>query len=177
MKSKARDKRAKVLAGNKKFEFRIEWLIPVAVLIVGVAFVVWPRNGEGKLSFGSKIGTYERVKATDGKVVLPVAELDDFKARYYAYKFPEKTVFFFALKSSDGVVRAAFDSCDVCFKERKGYRQEGDLMICNNCDQVFPSERINLEKGGCNPAPLERKIVGNELVINVADIYEGLRYF
>ena len=177
MKDKSKDKRDKVLAGNKKFEFRIEWLIPIAILIVGVAFIAWPRNAEGKLSFGDKGAAYERVKAEDGKVVLAVADFADFKAKYYAYKFPEKTVFFFVLKSSDGVVRVAFDSCDVCFRELKGYRQEGDRMVCNNCGQVFPSERINIEKGGCNPAPLERTTVGDQLVINVADIYEGVRYF
>ena len=93
MKDKSRDKRDKVLAGNKKFEFRIEWLIPVAILIVGIAFIAWPRNSEGKLRFGASGASHKRVKAEDGKVILPVADLDDYKARYYAYKFPEKTVF------------------------------------------------------------------------------------
>ena len=79
--------------------------------------------------------------------------------------------------SSDGVVRAAFDACDVCFREKKGYSQDGDLMVCNNCGLVFPSERINIEKGGCNPAPLERKTVGNNVLISVSDIYKGLKFF
>jgi uncharacterized membrane protein len=86
-------------------------------------------------------------------------------------------VYFFVLKSSDGVIRAAFDSCDVCFRERKGYRQEGDLMICNNCGQAFPSVRINIEKGGCNPAPLERTTLGSDVVLQVSNIYRGVGYF
>ena len=75
------------------------------------------------------------------------------------------------------MVRAAFDACDVCYAAKKGYRQEGNFMVCNNCGQKFISTRINEVRGGCNPAPLERKIVGDKLVIATADILTGARYF
>ncbi len=81
------------------------------------------------------------------------------------------------MKSSDGVMRAAFDACDVCFREKKGYRQEGDVMVCNNCGQRFPSTKINVLKGGCNPAPLGRTVQGDSLVINASDIEQGGWYF
>jgi len=177
MSNSAKNKRDKVLKGNKKFEFRWEWLIPIVIVIIGVVFVVWPRNEEGRLGLGSASASYKRVKAKDGVVSIPVSTFDDYKARYFVYKFPEKSVYFFVLKSSDGVIRAAFDSCDVCFRERKGYRQEGDLMICNNCGQAFPSVRINIEKGGCNPAPLERTTLGSDVVLQVSNIYRGVGYF
>ena len=168
------DKRQKVLAGNKKFEFRIEWLIPLAVVVAGVLIIVWPRNSEGPSRAG---GSHSRVKANDGIVAFPVSTFDDQKAKYYTYKFPEKSVNFFVLKSSDGVVRVAFDACDVCFAARKGYQQSGDSVVCRNCGQVFPSNRINVEKGGCNPAPLERTVVDGDLIIKVTDLYAGLRFF
>ena len=111
-------------------------------------------------------------------VTVPVSTLDDGKAKYFSYKAPSgKTVKFFVLKSSDGVVRAAFDACDVCYQNKKGYRQEGDFMICNNCGQRFTSTRINEVRGGCNPAPLDRQVMGDKLVIAVADILTGERYF
>ena len=50
-------------------------------------------------------------------------------------------------------------------------------MICNNCGQTFPTNRINVEKGGCNPAPLKRTVANGQLIINVEDIYSGIRYF
>jgi uncharacterized membrane protein len=172
-----RQKRESVLKQNKKSGFRPEWLIPILILAAGIAFVAWPRTTDGKLKFGNSFVTYSRVKARDGKVSLPVREFDDGRARYYAYKFPEKTVLFFVLKSSDGVLRAAFDACDVCFHEKKGYRQDGDLMVCNNCGLTFPSVRINVEKGGCNPAPLQRNVVGDNLELLVTEIHKGERYF
>ena len=160
MKNPAQSKRDRVLNNNKRTGFRPEWLIPIVILAVGVTFIAWPRNPEGNLKFGNSFVSYKRAKAKDGKVVLPAADFDDGRAHYYAYKFPEKTVLFFVLKSQDGVIRAAFDACDVCFHEKKGYHQEGDLMVCNNCGQTFPSNRINVEQGGCNPAPLERQTAG-----------------
>ncbi len=111
-------------------------------------------------------------------VTFAISEYQDGRAKYYSYKAPGgKTIKFFVIKSSDGVIRAAFDACDVCYKSKKGYRKEGDFMVCNNCGQRFTSVKINEIRGGCNPAPLERKVVGDKLVIAVADILPGARYF
>ena len=69
---------------------------------------------------------------------------------------------YFVLKSSDGTVRAAFDACDVCYAQKKGYQQEGDEMVCGNCGQRFPSAQINEVEGGCNPSPIERTVKGQD---------------
>jgi uncharacterized membrane protein len=50
-------------------------------------------------------------------------------------------------------------------------------MVCRNCGQRFASVKVNEIKGGCNPAPLERTVVGNKLVIKTADILQGVQYF
>ncbi len=120
---------------------------------------------------------YAAVQATDGVINWPLNTFDDGKAHYYSFVNSGKAIDFFVLKSSDGVVRAAFDACDVCFGAHKGYRQQGDLMICNNCGQQFPSIKINELKGGCNPSPLERIVEGDALVIRSADIATGAGYF
>jgi uncharacterized membrane protein len=106
-----------------------------------------------------------------------VSDLKDGKAHFYTIKAGGKTVNFFVMKSSDGIIRAAFDACDVCYREKKGYREEGDYMVCNNCGQRFPSRKINEVKGGCNPSPLNRTIVGNNVVLKVNDIQSGAFYF
>ena len=120
---------------------------------------------------------YTAVQATDGVINWPLTTFDDGQAHYYSFVDGGKSIDFFVLKSSDGVVRAAFDACDVCFGAHKGYRQQGDLMICNNCGQQFPSVKINEVRGGCNPGPLERTVVGTDLVIRSADIATGAGYF
>jgi uncharacterized membrane protein len=37
--------------------------------------------------------------------------------------------------------------------------------------------RVNEVKGGCNPAPLNRQVVGDAVMIKAADILEGKGYF
>lgn len=111
-------------------------------------------------------------------VTLPVATFADGAARFYRYTTTAgREVRFFVMKSSDGVVRAAFDACDTCYRERKGYHQEGDVMVCNNCRRMFRSVDINVLQGGCNPAPLERTVVGDQLVLTAASIELGAMYF
>jgi len=171
------DKRKKVLGENKKKRFRFELLIPILVLVIGGTWIIVKKAGGGNGSTGNTFVKYERIKADDGIVSLPLSNFEDGKAKYFRYKFPEKEIVFFVVKSGDGIVRAAFDACDVCYDAKKGYRQEGDIMVCNNCDQEFPTDRINVEKGGCNPSPLERSISGDQLVVQVSDLYKGIRYF
>ncbi len=120
---------------------------------------------------------YTLVLAEDGAVRLPLSALGDYKAHYYTYMNEGRPIEFFALKSQDGIVRAAFNACDVCFQAKKGYTQDGDDMVCNNCGRRFPADQINVVRGGCNPSPLDRTVEGDSLVIRVADVIRGQRYF
>ena len=72
---------------------------------------------------------------------------------------------------------AAFDACDVCFREKKGYDQDGEFMVCNNCGMRFHSSRINEVQGGCNPSPLTRVFDDKTITIKAKDIMAGRGYF
>jgi hypothetical protein len=120
---------------------------------------------------------YPLVVADGGVVRLPLSTFDDHKAHHYTYMHDEGPIEFFVLKSRDGVVRAAFNACDVCYESRKGYTQEGDVMVCNNCGRRFPADQINVLHGGCNPSPLDRTVQGDTLIISEEDIASGLDYF
>lgn len=117
------------------------------------------------------------VTAQDGVIKLAVSDVSDGQAHFYTYESAGKTIAFFVLKGADGVIRAAFDACDVCFPAKKGYHQEGDVMVCNNCGTRFPSVKINVETGGCNPAPLVDQTAGSVLTIQVAQLEAGAKYF
>ena len=117
------------------------------------------------------------VLSEDGQVQFPVSIFADGKARHYVYENDGIEVKFFILKSSDGVIRTAFDACDVCWRSGKGYEQKDDFMICRNCGMSFRSTGINVLRGGCNPAPLSSKIEGEELIISKSALNEGRGYF
>ncbi|GAB1535549.1 DUF2318 domain-containing protein [Geovibrio sp. ADMFC3] len=137
----------------------------LGVLVMSVAAWSWG---------GSKT---KEVKAKDGVVRIAVKDVNDGKAHYYHTKMNGKDVKFFLLKSSDGVIRAAFDACDVCYREKKGYSQQGDFMVCNNCGMKFHSRKINEVKGGCNPSPLVRTFDKDFVYIKTTDIATGAMYF
>ncbi|MFC2078420.1 DUF2318 domain-containing protein [Candidatus Bipolaricaulota bacterium] len=121
---------------------------------------------------------YPLVEAnTAGTVEFQLSTFDDYVARYYTYVHNGESIEFFVLKSEDGVVRAAFNACDVCYGALRGYSQNGQIMVCNNCGRQFPADRINIVQGGCNPSPLDRNVEGDYLVINVDDIIRGGSYF
>jgi uncharacterized membrane protein len=112
------------------------------------------------------------------QVIYSEKTFADGKTRHFTYKTGDGIVIrYFILKSSDGVIRAAFDACDVCWLENKGYSQKGDFMVCNNCGKRFPSTRINEIRGGCNPVPLRRGVENGNVIIKVADILDGKKYF
>ncbi len=143
-------------------------------LMFGITFIVPINDGNAAFNF---LGSHKKVKDIDGKILISLTDIDDGKAHYFQYKNDDTTVKFFVVKSGDGVIRAAFDACDVCFPSQKGYSQDEDFMICNNCGRRFHSSRINIVEGGCNPAPLSREVVADNLVLKVEDIIQGARYF
>ena len=111
------------------------------------------------------------ISPVNGILEIPVADVSDGKAHHFQVKSEDGTmVTFFVIKSADGILRAAIDACDVCYRSGLGYYQEGDKMVCKNCGQKFASNKINVIKGGCNPAPLDRTVVGEKLVIQMRDI-------
>ena len=120
---------------------------------------------------------YPLVEPENGAVRLTLATFDDHEAHHYTYMHEDQPIEFFVLKSEDGTVRAAFNACDVCFDSKKGYTQDGEFMVCNNCGRRFPADQINVVHGGCNPSPLTRVVEGDSLVIQVEDIVEGEDYF
>jgi uncharacterized membrane protein len=113
-----------------------------------------------------------------GHVSIPVNSVNDGKAHYFKVKADDGVdMEFFAVKSQDGIIRAAVNACDVCYRSGKGYIQDGNVMVCTNCGKRFPLDKINEVKGGCNPAPLERTIKGDNLVISMEQINANSWYY
>jgi uncharacterized membrane protein len=170
---KTADKKAIVMGTDKKSRFPLIAIILSAVFIAGGVYYA--------VNSGNSSASYDKsnfsMNSTASKVTYPVSLFDDNKARHYVYKGKDVTIKYFILKSSDGIIRAAYDACDVCWPAGKGYYQDGDVMVCRNCGRRFASVLVNVVKGGCNPAPLKRRIEGDQLVIHINDILEGKQYF
>jgi uncharacterized membrane protein len=153
----------------RKRSFGTLLLIVGSLLVTAAALVGW-------LGIGGVPAT-KSLTASAGKVSIPVAELNDGQAHFYHYKGQGEKITFFVIKGADGTLRAAFDACDVCYKEKKGYEQKGEQMICKNCNMAFPVAKIGTVSGGCNPSPLKSTQNGATLEIASSDLEGGAHYF
>jgi uncharacterized membrane protein len=170
---KRQAKKDVVLGTEKKGHLPLIVAVVCSVLIVGggIYYATYDRQETAPVaaSFSSE--------NTSTQVTLPASLFADGKARHFEHVAGDFRIKYFVLKSSDGVIRAAFDACDVCWPAGKGYYQEGDHMVCRNCGRRFASVLVNEVKGGCNPAPLNRKVENGKVIIEVKDIVDGRQYF
>jgi uncharacterized membrane protein len=165
-------KKAAVLGTESKSRMPLLVAAIGAVLIAGAAVFYVLQGG------GAVTATASAPAASGSTFVsFPVSLFEDGKARHFEHVDGNMTIRYFILKSSDGIIRAAFDACDVCWPAGKGYYQEGDNMVCRNCGRRFASVLVNEVQGGCNPAPLIRSVDNGQLIIHVKDIQKGRQYF
>ena len=148
----------------------------VVIVALAAGFYVIQKQSSPDYSASTQ-SSYNNTGNIASQISYPVSLFADGKARHFKYDDGPITVNYFILKSSDGIVRAAFDACDVCWPAGKGYYQDGDDMVCRNCGRRFASVLVNEVKGGCNPAPLTRNIEGDKVILRVNDILEGKTYF
>ncbi len=112
-----------------------------------------------------------------GEVKIPLANVQDGNAHFFSYAAGGKTITFFVVKAADGSIRTAFDACVACNHAKLGYRQEGGLVVCNNCGMGFTPAQIGMVTGGCNPIPVNKTTDGKTLVLKAKDLEAGGQYF
>ncbi len=169
------NKRAQFLESEQKGKRLAPWALIALFAIAGVVvyFVVRSTSSTPTASTVAK-GESGGAPAIN----IPVADLASGRVKFFDYRLSNNTpVRFFAVKSSDGVYRAAMDACEVCFHAKKGYRQEGDDMVCNNCGKHFPIARVGEVNNGCHPIGLQRTVEGEQLVIQASELESRGQYF
>ncbi len=77
------------------------------------------------------------------------------EATFIPYQSGDTYMEVIAIRASDGTVRTALNTCQVCFDSGRGYyKQEGDVLVCQNCGNRFTVDQVEVAKGGCNPVPI-----------------------
>lgn len=150
-------KSKKDLAVNKSSKSII---IAIGAFIVLFAIVLLVKG-----NFGGDKAT----QASGEDLIIPKSEITT-KAKFFPYVAGKTKMEVLAVKASDGSIRTAFNTCQVCYDSGRGYyKLEGDTLVCQNCGNRFKASQIELEKGGCNPVPIvkENKVDdGTNIVIS-----------
>lgn len=123
----------------------------ITVLMLGFVFIKFNSGGA----------------ANSGNLKIPKSEVSEI-AKFYAYNAGNTNMEVLAVKASDGTIRTAFNTCQVCYDSGRGYyKQQGNELVCQNCGNRFKLDRIEKLKGGCNPVPIliENKTEDDENII------------
>ncbi len=115
-------------------------VVVAAVFIIGYAFI--------------KFNTKENVQ---GDLIIQKSEISE-TVKFYPYNIGKTNMEVMAVKASDGTVRIAFNTCQICYDSGRGYyKQEGDELVCQNCGNRFYIDQLEKIKGGCNPVPITKE--------------------
>src|SRR5450759_350411 len=138
------EKRERFAHGHARPRIKPNHILGVLGTLLALALVYLAFTGTNKSSAVTAVKPVPAGDSSSGAIQIPLSEVGG-EAKFYDYKAAnQKTVRFFVIKSSDGVYRAAADACVVCFREKMGYHQEGNDMVCNKCQKHFPSAAVNV---------------------------------
>jgi uncharacterized membrane protein len=102
-------------------------------------------------------------------------------ARFYPYAMDGIAMEVLAVRASDGTIRTALNTCQVCYDSGRGfYKQSGSFLVCQNCGNRFHIDQIERIKGGCNPVPITAELktdlgdsigISRELMASAKDFF------
>lgn len=102
-------------------------------------------------------------------------------ARFYPYTANGIKMEVVAVKATDGTIRTAFNTCQVCYDSGRGYyTQQSDELVCNNCGNRFRIDKVEKIKYGCNPIPIlpeNKKDDGKYITISKDLLVKNSAYF
>ena len=120
----------------------------------------------------------EVVSGEGGVVLVDYASLAPGAGRFLSYRSPGgRHADFLVYRESGGEPRAVLDACTDCYRWRKGYRLDGETVICVKCGMRFRLDDLREGVGGCQPIPLPAARVGDSLEIPVVALESATRYF
>lgn len=168
--------------------------IAVAVIAIAVVFIKPKGDNENNLannSVNNSATSKETTETTDtpdsstentassdtsvpvalnetGDVVIQIADITE-TATFYSYDSNGTKMGLFAVKASDGTVRTALNTCQICNGSPYAYfTQQDDTFQCLNCGNIYSLDMIEQERGGCNPVPImadEKTVTDKEIII------------
>lgn len=116
----------------------------------------------------------------DGDVVIQAADISETSS-FYSYDANGTKVGLLAVKASDGTIRTAFDTCEECSGNQRAYfEQQGTLLQCKNCGNVYEIDKVGTERGGCSPIPImaeQKTETDSEIIIPAQLIEEHTEWF
>jgi len=121
---------------------------------------------------------YPVLSAREGVVTVEIAGIGAENGRFLTYRADSgKKVNFFVYRQSSGMPHAVLDACRTCYRWKRGYVLDGEEVVCLKCDMRFKLDSLAQGTGSCVPIALTTEQRGSTLVIPVAELEAGARFF
>ncbi|MHB8881270.1 MAG: Fe-S-containing protein [Thermodesulfovibrionales bacterium] len=118
------------------------------------------------------------IREKDGRIQIPVKDVNDGKVHFFTYKKSGERINFFVRTDGKGELSTYFDACLTCHKHKKGYREEGTDLVCNECSMRFGLADQKWDNtAGCSPIMLKSSISNGQIIINKEHLEKGIRLF
>lgn len=155
----------------KKKNFSILFLLTAIVtlfLVVAVILILKSSKQDDALSNTNIASDSKEVQMIEsgGSLIIPVSDISS-TAQFYSIEIDGVRMEVLAVKDSDGNIRTAFNTCQICYSSGRGYYvQDGDRLFCQNCGNQFTMDQVEIESGSCNPWPIaaENKTVTDDAI-------------
>lgn len=143
---------------RKKYRGHIPAILMTAALMIAALAGCAQSNGTQKDTAAQTV--------KDSDLVIPVSEVSE-TASFYPVEIDGTALEVVAVKASDGTIRTAFNTCQVCYDSGRGYYEtDGTVLVCQNCGNRFSADQVEVTRGGCNPVPItsEEKTATDESI-------------
>ncbi len=133
-----------------------------AIVLVAAVYFIYPSDK----ATSKKSGSDNISVAVDSDIVIQTQNVTE-QPSFYPAKINGTDLEVIAVKATDGTIRTAFNTCQVCYGSGKGYYEvEGNELVCQNCGNRFGMDVVGESNGGCNPVPItaEYKTEGNDTI-------------
>jgi uncharacterized membrane protein len=170
-----------------------KWLLPTgiaSVVVIAVVVITLAVSNQGADTAGGSTNagnnnatsadatTAENSAGQD--VVIPISEVST-TAKFYPATVDGVDLEIIAVRASDGTIRTAFNTCQVCYDSGRGYyEQSGDVLVCQNCGNRFEMSQVEIESGGCNPWPIfaeDKTMTDESITISYDFLQESTEIF
>lgn len=113
-------------------------------------------------------------------LIIQTADITE-TAKFYPVKINGTSMEVLAVKAPDGTIRTAFNTCEVCYDSDRGYyKQEGNVLVCQNCGNRFSTNQVEIQSRGCNPWPIfkeNKTITDDSITISYDFLLESTKVF
>lgn len=141
----------------------------LAIIAVIAVFQIKPKTDSTEkvsTTASNNGGASVNKEVKDADIIIPVKDITETPS-FYPAKIDGINLEIIAVKASDGTIRTAFNTCQVCYSSGKGYyKVEDKQLVCQNCGNRFGMDEVEVTKGGCNPVPItdEYKAVNDDTI-------------